>query len=548
MNEDLKKYMDENDELRLVPEGEIKAAMAALSSDHEELKAQMAKDKEETGLAIDKRADDLETAKTAVEDFSKRMDDITEKVNHNAYAMTFGDTGGELKDALQSFQGGFSEFQGDNPAAYVEPGTKPNLKHIIEGVFVGGADEAKTFHAPNHVAILRLQKAADAVYIVDACMRAQMDDGQRREYDSKGGARSLKTYKQFEAIAGQFGKAAAELIDRVTEVVNWIPTQYSSQLWEQIKIGLPLVNLFPEVQMAAPTVILPLDMNDNEATRVTEVTTATSANPYADTVFVNPGAFASQKITLVAEKLRSRYWVSQEATEDAVVAMIGLLERKHNRNLREAIEDFIVNGQVSGLDTGGTHFSKTNPSASTDARDICDGLRYFAAQYTGSPATRVDNSNGKATVVALRDLRASMGEYGVMPADVAYIFGIYGYVKLLDDTQVSTIDKFGPQATVRTGSLAQVDGTDVMVSRRVPQNTNAAGIIDGGGVANRTLALAVHTEGCVMGNRRRITLGQTVHGSSDTTELFAFWRGDFQAVYAVADVPFVAELYNIAAA
>ena len=103
----------------------------AIKSDHVELKATMDRHKEETGLAIEKRADDLDTAMTAVEDLAKRVEDVSEKVQHNAYAGTFGETGAELKDALQSFQGGFSEFCGDNPAAYIEPGTKPSIKHII---------------------------------------------------------------------------------------------------------------------------------------------------------------------------------------------------------------------------------------------------------------------------------------------------------------------------------------------------------------------------------------------------------------------------------
>jgi len=540
---------EHNEAMEVISAAEVKADFDALKGDHAELKRQMESDKEATGLAIEERAGDLQKALDSVEDFSKRLEEVDKKVAQNAHVASFGQGNGELKDALESFQAGFFEFDGDKAAVERPIGTKAQLKHLVEGVFQGSGDEDAVFHSPKHIAIERLQKAADDVYVVDACMRAQMDPNGLQEYLGKGGARTLKTYKRFENIAGTFMKAAAatDYIDTGNEVANWIPTQYSSQLYDQVKIGLPLVNMFPEVQMMAPTVVLPLDMNDNEATRVVEAATFAAGDPWLDLVTATPSPLTSGKITLSAEKLRSRYWISAEATEDSIVAMLPFLNRKHRRNMGEALEDAILNGQVSGLDTGGTHFTKTNPSAATDARDCWDGLRYFASVYTPTPVTSVDNSNVVPTVSDMRGLRAAMGEYGVDPSALAYIFGIFGYVKLLDDTSVVTIDKFGPQATVKTGTMAMVDGVEVVVSRRMPENANASGLIDGT-TTNRTLAMAVHRDSCILGNRRRITLASQHHVSMDSTELVAFWRGDFQPVYNSILVPHVGLLYNIVGA
>lgn len=534
--------------MNVIPETEIKAAFEGLKSDVAALRGQMTADREATGLAIDKRADDLQKALDAVDDFQKRVAELDRKVQTNAFVGTFGQSSGELKDALESFQAGFSGFNGEGAATKFAAGSKPAIKHLIEGVFMASDDDSDVqFHAPRHAAIARLQKAADDVYVVDACLRAQMDANALNDYNQRGGAKTTKTFARFAHIAGQFQKAAAELIDRSTEVVNWIPTQFSANLYEKVKIGLPLVNLFPEVAMDAPTMVLPLDMNDHEATRRTEVTTSASNDPWTDLVHVNPGALASNKITLEAEKLRSRYWISMEASEDSIVQMLPFLNRKHQRNMGEALEDAILNGHTAGLDTGGTHFTKTNPPAATDARYCWDGLRRMAAQYTPTPSTRADMGNVKPTVVGLRGIRAAMGEFGVDPAMLAYILGTFGYVKLLDDSNILTFEKMGPQATIRTGVLGSVDGVDVLVSRRMPQNANASGVIDGT-TTNRTLATVVHREGCILGNRRRITLAQQAHISSDSIELVAYWRGDFQPVYPVATSPFVGTLYNIAGA
>jgi HK97 family phage major capsid protein len=531
--------------LNVIPETEIKGLFEGLKSDVATLRGQMETDRQTTGLAIEKRADDLQKALDAVSDFSSRMDELVRKVDQNSFARSFGQSNGELKDALETYQAGFKAFDGEDGAKEFDAGCRPSLKNIVEGVFQAGDDEAASrFHAPRHAAILRVQKAADDAYAIDAMLRAQMDPNELAAYNARGGIKSTKTWKRYEQIAGTFQKAAGDLIDRTTEVANWIPTQYSANLYERVKIGLPLLGLFQEIAMSAGTMELPLDMNDHEAGRVTEITSNANANPYSDAVFQNSGAIAT-KATLVAEKLRSRYWVSMDATEDALIAILPLLNAKHSRNIGEAIEDMIVNGHTAGLDTGGTHFGKTNPPATTDARYCADGLRKLALAFTPTPSNRADMGNVKATVIAIRGIRAAMGEYGMDVSRLAYLFGMFGFVKLLDDSNVLTIEKFGSMATIHTGTMAMVDGCSVMVSRRIPQNANATGVIDGV-TTNRTLAIAVNKDAFVLGNRRRITLGQTQHGSSDTVELFAFWRGDFQPIVPTATIAGVGVLYNVA--
>jgi len=535
--------------LNVIPEGEIKAAFEGLKTDVAALRSQMATDKEATGLAIEKRADDLQKALQAVDDFSARMDDLVRKVDQNAFAASFGQSNGELRDALESFQGGFKAFNGDDDATECKAGARPSLKHLVEGVFQASENadadsESARFHAPKHAAILRLQKAADDVYQIDAMLRAQMDAQQLANYQAAGGVKSTKTWARYQQIAGQFVKAAGDLIDRTTEVANWVPTQYSANLYERIKIGLPLLQAFQEVAMTTGTMELPLDMTDHEATRRTETTTNASMDSFSDTTFQNSGAIAT-KTTLSAEKLRSRYWLSAEASEDLLIAILPMLQNKHVRNIGEAIEDAIVNGHTTGLDTGGTHFGKTNPPAATDARYCWDGLRKMAIAYTPTPSNRADMGNVKPTVVGMRGIRAAMGEYGLDPSMLLYIMGMFGFVKLLDDSNVLTLEKFGNLATIQTGAMAAVDGCSVLVSRRVPQNANATGIIDGT-TTNRTLAVVANKGAFVLGNRRRITLAQQYHIASDSNELVAFWRGDFQPLHATASIAGCGVLYNIA--
>lgn len=550
--------MAEN-EYKVVPLDEVETKFTEIQKEYDSLKrdlgnlkTEMEQAAQKTGLAIEERSDDLQKALTGMTDIQERLEKLQKAQQTNEFLSTFGNTANELKSALEEFQVGFVEFDGDAKGREIEAGSRPSIKHIVEGAFTNGygLGETSDFIAPRHVEIARLQKAADAVYAADAMSRYVMDEGQLEEYRRKGGARSLKVYRQYAAIRDNFVKAVGDLIDTGTEVANWIPTQYSSSLYEKIKLGLPLMGMFREIAMDAPTVVLPLNMNDHEALRVTQTTTLGSSgagDPWQDAYFNNPTAFASAKITFVAEKLRARYWMSEEASEDSIVALLSMLQNLMVRNIGEAIEDAIYNGQVTGdIDTGGTHFGKSNPVSSytNDARYCWDGIRYHASVYTGSPSTSADQSNAKPTVVALRGLRAAMKEIGTNPANLAYILGPIGSIKLLDDTNVLTLDKLGPNATIRTGSLAQVDGVDVIVSRRVPENANASGVIDGT-TTNRSMASCVHTDAYLVGNRRRITLGQQQWLASDTTELAAFWRGDVQPVYPMTTTPAVGHLYNV---
>ena len=60
------------------------------------------------------------------------------------------------------------------------------------------------------------------------------------------------------------------------------------------------------------------------------------------------------------------------------------------------------------------------------------------------------------------------------------------------------------------------------------------------------MAVVANKGAFVLGNRRRITLAQQYHIASDSNELVAFWRGDFQPLHATASIAGCGVLYNIA--
>ena len=95
-------------------------------------------------------------------------------------------------------------------------------------------------------------------------------------------------------------------------------------------------------------------------------------------------------------------------------------------------------------------------------RGVCGHA--IEASYTVAMADEAD-----IVVGDIDNLRAYMGKYGVNPLDLALILNSSKFLQIVDDDLVSTVDKFGSEATIKNGVLAKVRGIDIF------QNDNAPG-------------------------------------------------------------------------
>jgi len=95
--------------------------------------------------------------------------------------------------------------------------------------------------------------------------------------------------------------------------------------------------------------------------------------------------------------------------------------------------------------------------------------RGLASWALGASLT-YDVADEKDLVVGDIDgMRAVLGKYGVKPQDTILVLNSAKYLQLVDDDMVTTVDKFGPTATIHTGELAKVRGISILV------NDNAVG-------------------------------------------------------------------------
>jgi hypothetical protein len=312
---------------------------------------------------------------------------------------------------------------------------------------------------------------------------------------------------------------------------EFVPTMLSASLIERVNVQLQVASLFPAVDMRSNPYELPGFATSRTRTGRHPEQTADSGQTKIKKI--TPG---TRKISLSAQKFAVECLLSREEEEDALVDVLPWVQSEITDYLSFDIEDAIVNG-----DTAGTH-RDADVTASDDPRKAFEGLRKRVLV-----TSRASAGGAALTPAMLRTCRGLMGVYGTQASDLAVIVGVAGYLDLLADDDVQTLDKYGPNATILTGELGKVDGVPVIVSEAIREDLNASGVYDGS-VTNRTVALLVSRRGFVIGNRRALTLEvlRELYAESDQVAVKATVRKAFTGRFDTASEPTVSEVYNIA--
>lgn len=310
---------------------------------------------------------------------------------------------------------------------------------------------------------------------------------------------------------------------------EFVPKALSSDLIDRIQLELRVPALFPLIQM--PT--QPYDIPGKALSRQKTSTAAEQTADTGQTLFtkLTPG---SRKVTLTAKKFAAEALVSKEAEEDSIIPMLPLMQEELIDFLAADLEDAIINGDTAGTqDTGW---------ASLDPRKAWDGLRKVTVAGAKSDASAA----AALTLAMLRTNRKNMGKYGVDPNKLAHILSINAYIQLLGDTNVQTLEKYGPNATVLQGELAKADGIPVIVSEYVRTDLNATGVFDNV-TTTRTEAITVRRDGFIRGSRRGLTLQKLVevYAEADQDALVVTLRQAFAPRYTTASEKIVSLTYNI---
>ena len=219
---------------------------------------------------------------------------------------------------------------------------------------------------------------------------------------------------------------------------------------------------------------------------------------------------------------------------DSAVAIAGYQQRKLVQAFADAREKAIIDG-----DTDGTHQDSDVGASTTDARTAWDGLRKKALAQTVVTAT-------SSSVANLLALRKGMAKWGVNPADLAYIVGVSAAHALLADSNLLTVDKFGPNATILNGQIGSIAGVPVIVSEHVREDLNASGVYDGI-TTTKTFNLCVNRNEWAMGTRMTLDfeINDVLYLETFQRVIVGFSREDFQSIASAATNEDTAISYNV---
>jgi HK97 family phage major capsid protein len=312
------------------------------------------------------------------------------------------------------------------------------------------------------------------------------------------------------------------------EGLEWVPTALSADFIEKFRFGSRIASLFPDIAMPTNPFKLPY----------TGGLGADSFYLVGESISDSPAAsptttLATGAQTLTAKKLKARIYFSEEITEQSIVPLLPHLLAEILQAGSEAIDDCVLNG-----DTTATHMD-SDVTDSKDRRKIWNGLR------DQCPAgTKVDL--GTFATATLLSIVTAMGKYGITPQDLALITGPTGYNKLRLLTEVLTVDKYGPQATILNGELAKISGIPIIISEAVRQNLNATGVYDGS-TTTKTIALLVNRKAAMLGSWMQVKMTYKEDAEVDQNQLILrFYKALAYRWTPSSTVTTIGLAYNIA--
>lgn len=290
---------------------------------------------------------------------------------------------------------------------------------------------------------------------------------------------------------------------------DWVPTLWSSDLWERMRIDNNIASAFMSVDMPSASYELPIESDDPTVYSVAESTTDDTQ------VLTGSGTFTgskvkTDKVTLTAKKLGLQTQFSAEVQEDAIIQFMPQLRNQALRSMQNGIDNVLANADAT-TGTLNINYADGNTSSVSTAKFLYgggDGLRHLALVDNTTLVTNA--ANASPTLTMLRAARFKLtNAYAVRPSDLVWFCDVQTWGKLLNIDELLVWMNNGQGSTVNTGVVPTIDGSEVYASEEIGL-TNASGFVSATG-ANNTLGqmILAHKPSWKVGYRRRIATDVT---------------------------------------
>ena len=305
-------------------------------------------------------------------------------------------------------------------------------------------------------------------------------------YQEKEQAVMLATIMGKSIDQTKFGRTLLEK-SSTAHVPGATPWELEVQLTmeEALRRRLVVAPLFRQIPMKTNVLSIPVNPEVGSASWVTTFSGGTALETGSGGSAV---AHKLAEVTLNAYKVATKEYVGYEEEEDSLLILLPMIRDAMVRRCAKAIDGALLTGDGS-----------TVPISGLASRAGTSGTNAALLQTV---------ANGAVSIAKLRGLRAQLGNYGIDPADVAYIVNNDTYYDLLEDTNFMTMEKVGPLATIITGQIGMIGGSPVICTGELA--AKATGAITG---LTNIAALAVYIPNFLVGSQRGLRI--------DTQELAA---------------------------
>ena len=362
-----------------------------------------------------------------------------------------------------------------------------------------------------------LRDLHDATLIADAMARFKGRD--------RYSILNLNLYKQLVSATEKFDKdvALAMAGGNTGYGAEWIPSELSSEFSEILRVQPRLASKFLTWNMPkGGSAKYPFQngkavvykggealVDNAEEARKTNI--ATGVKTFTPDVFI--GALVS----------------SEEITEDAILDMVSFIRNELATALLEGLESAICNG-----DDSATHFDNaagTTPYETYNVETTFKGLRKLAI----ANARDIEVSSSSTGVNALElvnftDAKQDMGVAGLNPADCIYVTGIKGRTQV--QQALFKEDALGVLAFMLSGTLPNIDGSEIYISGQYAETLSSAGIQDSTADVKHTSMACVHKPSFRIAQRRGVTVEFNKNILTQQQQFVATARWDFGKISA----------------
>lgn len=382
----------------------------------------------------------------------------------------------------------------------------------------------------------RRWRGGDPVNLTAALGVRILDDYERRAAKFPDGWRAMKSAGLPMAQKDFFHAAKANELHYSTQsgaADQWVALSYSSELWDQIRLGSPVVPKVPSVIVpeGAESVTIPTKTGSVTYYLVSQAVSQ-DANPgLAAETFTSSKLTAGQKV-LGVSKLGAAAVYSGEMVEDAWLPFVSVIRQDMVDEGAEVLESAIIDGDTATGASANINDIAGTPGG-TEYWLAFDGFRKSCLVTT----TANSRDGGAITVEDFLETVKLMGLAGRNAIDrtkVSFILPVPTHYKCLELSEIKTRDVF-TQSTIENGFLTNIFGYNVIVSGNMHKpstdatyglKANSAGKIDQDTASNNTTGsiLAVRWDQWRLGYKRVLRFEAERHALSDSTSLVASMR------------------------